>query len=378
MSGNAGEKRGREVLVIGADLVMPKLFYFGEELGKLGLGYAIYTHDVTPESRAVAARAGARFLAGPPHRKSIGRMVADIVRLVGTVRRRDFHHADLYCDYHILAALAYLLILWAKRIPVVLWCRGELYDWPVFSWWQKLFFRVAMRLAKLVILKETYMVGTLQGAGIYRPEKSIELHNSVPIDAWRRTRRADPTKLRLLYLNSFKSWRNVGFCVDVAAALRDRGIDFAMTIVGDKAASPGLVAEGDHLRSEIERLSLAGHVAVEGFSDDPRQFYADHDIFILPADLIFCNYALLEAMRDGLVPIVNNLDGDYQRIVEDGVSGFGCPLEARLWAEKVGLMAMDSARFAAMSAAAEARIRAHFSADHMFDLYARHSGLRSA
>lgn len=368
--------KGREVLVIGADLVMPKLFYFGEELSKLGYSYAIYTHDVTCESNAVAQRAGVRLIAGPSHRKSVSRMLKDIFRLTKTVRQRDFHHAELYSDYHIFASFCYLLVLWIKQIPVVLWCRGELYNWPEFRGWQKLYFRVAMGIAKLVVLKETYMVSTLTAAGIYRPEKSIELHNSVPFDAWRRTRKLDPACLRLLYLNSFKAWRNVRFCVEVAAVLRERGISFHMTIVGHKVTSPGLEDECDALRNDIKRLALEECVTIEDFSDDPRAFYASHDIFLLPANLIFCNYALLEAMRDGMVPVVNNLDGDYQRIVEDGVSGFGCPLDARLWVDKIELMVGDAARFAAMSAAAEARIRANFSTGHLFDLYARRSELK--
>lgn len=369
----AGAKR--RVLVIGADLVMPKLFYFADELAKLGFGYTIYTHDVSPETRAVAAQAGATFIAGPPHRKSIVRMLTDAWRLMTQVRRRDYHHADLYCDYHILAAFMYLLILRAKGIPVVLWCRGELYDWPVFGWWQKLFFRVAIALSRLVILKERYMIDTLTRAGIYRPEKSIELHNSVPVDDWQRPAVMPQAEVRLLFLNSFKLWRNVGFCVDVADALRRAGTPFAMTIVGDKHSSQGLTAEGEALRAEIERRGLGAQVQVEGFSEDPLGWYRAHDIFLLPADLIYCNYALLEAMREGLVPIVYDKDRDFALIVEDGVSGYGRPLDADAWAEAIAELVVDRAKAAAMSAAAATQIRQNFAADRLFRKYALHSGL---
>ena len=365
----------RRVLIIGADLVMPKLFYFSEELAKLGLGHAIYTHDVTAESRAVAERFGAAFIAGPPHRKSVGRMLKDAWTLITQVRRRDYHHADLYCDYHILAAFMYLLILSAKGIPVVLWCRGELYDWPVFNWWQKLFFRVAIRLSRLVILKERYMIDTLTGAGIYAPEKTIELHNTVPVSGPAPGAAFGAPEIRLLFLNSFKLWRNVGFCADVAAALRDAGVPFRMTIVGDKGASQGLTAEAEALRGDIARLGLGDLVTVEGFSDDPLAYYRAHDLFLLPADLIYCNYALLEAMREGLVPLVSAKDADYRLIIEEGVSGYGRPLDAREWAGLIAQLAADREQARAMSVAAAARIRSHFSVDRMFRRYALNAGL---
>jgi glycosyltransferase involved in cell wall biosynthesis len=368
---------GRKVLIIGADLVMPKLFYFSEALGKLGYRYAVYTHDVSNESRAVAARAGAELIAGPPHRKSAGRMLKDAWTLWTSVRRRDYHHVDLYCDYHILAAFVYLLLLRAKGIPVILWCRGELYDWSDFTWWQKLYFRVAIPLSRLVILKERYMIDTLKGAGIYDADKSIELHNTVPLNDWHREAPFCEPEVRLLFLNSFKLWRNVGFCVDVAAAMREAGIPFRMTIVGDKNASQGLTDEGEALRSEIARLDLGDLVTIEGFSDDPLPFYRAHDVFLLPSDLIYCNYALLEAMREGLVPIVSSKDGDYALIVEDGVSGYGRPLEAGEWARLVAGLLADRAKAADMARAASERIRSHFSIDQVFRQYALRSGLLS-
>lgn len=368
----------RRVLIIGADLVMPKLFYFSQELAKLGFGYAIYTHDVTPDSRVVAARAGAEFIAGPPHRRSIGRMLKDMWTLTTQVRRRDYHHADLYCDYHILAAFAYLLILWAKRIPVVLWCRGELYDWPVFSWREKLFFRVAMRLSRLVILKERYMIDTLKGAGIYAPEKSIELHNTVPVgDAAPAPGFTEP-QIRLLFLNSFKTWRNVGFCAQVAAALREAGVPFRMTIVGDKNASQFLTDEAAGLYRDVEQLGLGDLVTIEGFSDDPMRFYRTHDVFLLPADLIYCNFALLEAMREGLVPIVSTKDADYRLIVEDGVSGYGLAMDAEAWASLIARLLADRDGARAVSAGAAERIRTHFSVERMFSRYAQRAGLVAA
>lgn len=363
------------ILVIGADLVMPKLFYFSAWLRPLGIGYAVYTQDVTPVSRAYAEQAGAELIAAPPHRRSLWRMIQDAWTLIRRVKAADFRHAELYSDYHIIASFIYLLILRLKGIPVILWCRGELLDWPDFAWWQRLYFEVATRLSRLVILKERYMIATLQGAGIYEKRKTIELHNSIPLPSWQRETPFHEQPVRLLFMNSFKAWRHVLFCVDLAAALRDAEVPFSMKIVGDKADSPGLVEEGRRVRDAIAAHGLDTLVSVHPFTTAPRPYYEGADVFVLPATLIYCNYGLLEAMAYGLVPIVNSADGDYALIIEDGVSGFGLPLAPSLWVDKIRDMAHQRDKARAMSRAARSRIEERFSTAKMFESYARATGI---
>lgn len=368
------ETRGSEIrsriLVIGADLVMPKLFYFGDRLRPLGIGYTVYTHDVTAASRAYARAAEAELIAAPPHRRGPWRLLRDLWTLIRQVKAADYRHAELYSDYHMIASLFYLLILRLKHIPVILWCRGELLDWPTFTWWERLYFHVAIPMARRVILKERYMIETLRSAGIYEESKTIELHNSVPVPRWEREMPFPEEALRLLFMNSFKTWRHVSFCVDLAAALRDAGIPFSMKIVGDKPTEPGLIVEARHLREGLAAHGLDELVTVHPFTDEPRPYYEQADIFVLPADLIYCNFGLLEAMAYGLVPIVNASDPDHDLIIEEGISGFGLPLVPDLWVDKIRGLAHRREKASAMSRAARARIRDRFSTAKMFDTYA--------
>jgi len=358
------------ILVIGADLVMPKLFYFGDRLRPLGIGYTVYTHDVTAASRAHAEAAGAELIAAPPHRPGPWRLLRDLWTLIRRVKAADYRHAELYSDYHMIASLFYLLILRLKNIPVILWCRGELFDWPTFTWWERLYFHIAIPLARRVILKERYMIETLRGAGIHEESKTIELHNSVPVPRWERETPFPQETIRLLFMNSFKTWRNVSFCVELAVALRDSGIPFSMKIVGDKPAEPGLVEEARRLREGLAAHGLGELVTVHPFTDEPRPYYEQADIFVLPANVIYCNFGLLEAMAYGLVPVVNSRDHDFGLIIEEGVSGFGLPLVPDLWVDKIQGLAHRREEARAMSRAARARIRDRFSTAKMFDTYA--------
>lgn len=366
----------KQILIVGADRVMPKLFYLSQQLRALDTGYTIYSHDTDAEARAYAAQAGAVLEPGPPHKRSVRRMLGDLIMLWRLTGRTRFAHAEMYSDYHILASLGYFLVLRLRGIPVVLWCRGELYDWDVFQWWQRLYFHVVIPRAKLVILKETYMRATLERAGVRTRNNVLELHNTVPLPGQFQARTCG-SPIRLLFMNMFKVWRNVGFCADVAAALSRRGIAFSMAVVGDKTESEGLVNEGQKLRAAIVQHGLEDRVSVYPFSSQPEAHYRAADVFLLPANLIYCNYALLEAMSHGLVPLVNSADSDHGRIVDHGQNGFGLPLDATAWADAIESLVQDQDKAARMSAAARHRIEQNYSTGQAFARYCAATGLRA-
>lgn len=366
----------KQILIVGADRVMPKLFYLSQQLRALDTGYTIYSHDTDAEARAYAAQAGAVLEPGPPHKRSVRRMLGDLIMLWRLTGRTRFAHAEMYSDYHILASLGYFLVLRLRGIPVVLWCRGELYYWESFRWWQRLYFHWVVPRAKLVILKETYMRATLERAGVRLRDNILELHNTVPLPTQSEPRPC-AAPIRLLFMNMFKPWRNVGFCAEVATELKRRKIPFTMSVVGDKAAVDGLADEGKKLRDSIARQGLHDCVSVHPFSSQTESHLRVADVFLLPADLIYCNYALLEAMSHGLIPLVNSADSDHARIVDHGVNGFGLPLEAAAWADVIQDLVQDSDKALVISAAARQRIVHGYSTEQAFERYCAATGLQA-
>jgi len=364
----------KRILIIGADRVMPKLFYFARHLRALDIGYTVYTHDSDDTARTYAAQAGAVLEPGPAHKRSVRRMLHDLRMLWQLTGRTRFAHAEMYSDYHILASLGYFLVLRLRGIPVVLWCRGELYYWPSFRWWQRFYFHWVIPRAKLVILKETYMRDTLAQAGIHVRDNILELHNTIPLPSHFEVRSCE-RPVRLLFMNMFKPWRNVWFCAEVAAELDRRGIDFTMSVVGDKAASEGLADEGQKLRESIAKYGLQERVSVHPFSSETEGHLRIGDVFLLPADLIYCNYALLEAMSHGLIPVVNSADADHARIVDHGINGFGLPLDAVAWADAIAVLIQDRDKAQAMSKAARQRIEDDYSTEQAFGRYNAATGL---
>jgi glycosyltransferase involved in cell wall biosynthesis len=64
-----------------------------------------------------------------------------------------------------------------------------------------------------------------------------------------------------------------------------------------------------------------GNLVLSDFTPDPAAFYKRAKFFVLPADVVFANNALLEAMSYGVVPLISNQQGS-SLIVEDGRDGF--------------------------------------------------------
>lgn len=132
--------------------------------------------------------------------------------------------------------------------------------------------------------------------------------------------------------------RHVLFLVDVVAKLLERNPGLKVTIAGfgvldEKYNSIELDYQREVLH-KIEALGLKDKIELKGFVRNAPELMSASKVFILPADVIYCNYALLEAMSCGCVPVV--ADGEGARlVVEDGVGGFVRPLSVPAFVDAV-------------------------------------------
>ena len=59
------------------------------------------------------------------------------------------------------------------------------------------------------------------------------------------------------------------------------------------------------------------------------------DVFLLPAVREGLGTPVLEALACGVPVVSNDIPGVFDQWVKDGVNGYVCRLDARLWAEKI-------------------------------------------
>jgi glycosyltransferase involved in cell wall biosynthesis len=167
-------------------------------------------------------------------------------------------------------------------------------------------------MARVVFIKELYMRDYIRRYRICDPSKLAFIHNHIPvrpIDSYSRKKRT------VLFLNLFKPWRNVDLIVRAAPQVLEVFPDTQFRLVGMTGRpTEKLIAE------TIVTLDLENDVLLLPFAKTPELEYEHASVFVLPADLVYCNNALLEAMERGVPPIVADVPGS-ELVVEHGVSG---------------------------------------------------------
>lgn len=242
----------------------------------------------------------------------------------------------------------YPMVLYAamRGVPRVVVCRGELYE-PVFQQYSRLnrglFVRI-LRMANLLIYKELYMDETLQRLSPDVPR--LYWHNAIPVrDEPQFERRNE----EVLFLNFFKPWRNLELIVEAAPLVRERVPNVRFRLVGGAdqlTTSSGFYSElyeyEKRIRTLIDARDAGDFVEILPFTTDVEPHFRSAKVFLLPADLVFCNYALLEAMERGVPAIVSaDRDENARLIVEDGVDGRVVPLDATAWADAIVRLLTD-------------------------------------
>jgi len=133
----------------------------------------------------------------------------------------------------------------------------------------------------------------------------------------------------ILFLNGIKKWRRVELLVEAISIVQKENSNFNLTIVGCRNE-----AEFKIVSDEISKYQITVPVSIEYWTNTPHEYYNRATIFVLPADLIYCNFSLLEAMERGLPAIVSNV-ADADKIITNGVNGFLVDQEANAIAEKI-------------------------------------------
>jgi glycosyltransferase involved in cell wall biosynthesis len=102
--------------------------------------------------------------------------------------------------------------------------------------------------------------------------------------------------------------------LDMAALLRDKGLDFSLIIAGDGELM-------DLLKQKSLHRGLENHVFFVGFMTDMRVFYSGIDIYVHASSWEGCSNVILEAMQ-WKIPVVAFNNSSLPEMIIDGISGF--------------------------------------------------------
>ena len=295
------------VTILGIDTVRHKTLYQTRWLREHGVRVDVLTLHRDPGS--IVSDPSARIAQVPAGALARVRQFVSYLR----ANRSRLHHVELYVGGRF--AFVYALLCRLARVKVLAVERGDLHQCQrrVYPLSMRLSIYACYRLANCVWLKEPYMVAPFAR---WRVRNTFLLPNAVPLPT------ADDDggerDIDFLWVNRLIPERNPRWFAEAVAAIARRRTVRA-TVLGFSTADPGArVAEQERaVRAALDPIESC---RCEPFGD-PEPAYRRARFFVLPSDYVFGNFALLEAMAHGVVPIVSSVEGT-ERLVDSGRNGF--------------------------------------------------------
>lgn len=339
------EARSRLILIIGIDSVREKTLYQSRWLAAHGWVVRLVTHHRDADS----IRDDPSVVIEEAAPSAVAR-IRQTWLLLGSVKR-DLHHVELYPGGRF--AFIHALLCRLRRVRLITVERGDLLQcqrraYPLLT---RLSVYACYRLSQAVWYREPYMRRALDR---WRIRGAFMLANAVPIP--------DPPSggerpIDFLWVNRVIPERHPDWFAEAIADLSQREI-LRTEILGLSPLKDRTSLE----RSFVDRLGKVEGAQVHEF-EDPTKWYHRSRFFVLPADIVFANFALLEAMSYGVVPIVTAVEGTEEIVIADA-NGIVVPLSPEGLKEGVAqALAMSEADWLRLSAAARETIETRFSLD---------------
>lgn len=286
--------------------------------------------------------------------RSVLRNVVGLARIVMKYRPR---HMEMYIGNPYYMLPVYSMFAKISGLPLVVWCRGsEILDFDKRSRYRKWVTKFVFRLADWLILKEAEMLkyrGRLNNRNIWF------LHNGVPVHG-------DCTLERrgkiVLFLNAPQAMRHPEVIIQAIPMVVRRVPDARFQFVGFRNKY-----EYDRLTRLIAQKSVEKHVELYPYNERVRRFYDSASVFVLPAERIFLNHSLLEAMERCVPPIVSDLDSNMEGIIVNNRNGIVLPLEVEKWADAIVELLTNEDKRRRLGRAARQTVERSFSLDEKIE-----------
>jgi glycosyltransferase involved in cell wall biosynthesis len=159
--------------------------------------------------------------------------------------------------------------------------------------------------------------------------------------------------------------KGVMFLPGLFAHVLERNPQIRLHVIGDGPSR-------SQLTHAMRKQGLDGRVNLPGkvSPNEVPSVLAAFDVLVMPSRFEGFGFALLEAMVAGCVPVASHIRGASDFIIEDGVSGFLCPIgDTKAFADAILRLDRDRDLLTRMSAAARKRVEERFTLERMIEGY---------
>ena len=128
--------------------------------------------------------------------------------------------------------------------------------------------------------------------------------------------------LRILYVGRLTAYqKRVLDLIEVARLIRNRGVRFELTVVGDGPAREDFLSLGRELLLS-RQLRYIGTVP----NTELPALYRTSDVLLMPSAFEGLSVAMLEAMAAGVVPVVSGIRSGVPDVIRPGCNGLVAPI----------------------------------------------------
>jgi glycosyltransferase involved in cell wall biosynthesis len=245
------------------------------------------------------------------------------------------------------------------------------YFGPVRTGFFRLLERSLARASTRLIAVSPEVRDDLVALKVASPEKftvirlGIELGERVELDEALRaeTRRVlgiSPDRFVVGWIGRMTAIKNTDVVLQAFAALRARGVDAVLCLIGDGP-------DRDGLERKAHELGLMRHCLFLGYQENVARFYAAFDVFLLASENEGTPVTTIEALAAGR-PVVATRVGGVPDVVEDGVDGFLAePGDVDGLAERLERLARDPGLRAQMGRAGRERVLPRYAVGRLVD-----------
>jgi glycosyltransferase involved in cell wall biosynthesis len=179
-------------------------------------------------------------------------------------------------------------------------------------------------------------------------------------DEARRLLGIPPERFVVGWIGRMTGVKRTGDALLALRALRERGADACLCLVGD---GPARVA----LEEQAHRLGLARHVLSLGYQEDVARWYAAFDAFVLPSANEGTPVTAIEALAAGR-PVVATRVGGVPDVVRDGENGYLVEVgDTVTLGERLARLAHDPALRERMGVAGRERVPDRYAVARLVD-----------
>jgi glycosyltransferase involved in cell wall biosynthesis len=253
----------------------------------------------------------AEYLAGRGREELLaGSFLKRFLQISGYLKKNkhDIHHIEVYPA----GRFAWIYILLSNILNIKSICveRGDIqyYRRKMYNKISRFSMWACYKFSSIVWYREFYMKDILQKT---TSKKLFFLHNAI-----------DPP---VEYTPSSK--KDIDF-LWMNRVIKERRSDWFISVLKKSELKNtvnyliGLTEKTFHVNEQLfVQDNKPDNLIVLGYTKKPFEYYMRAKFFVLPADIVFANNSLLEAMSYGVVPLISDMPG-ASMIVEDGKSGF--------------------------------------------------------